>query len=67
MTASLSYTKQSIFQAFREGNLATKLSFVLMGFANLANRQLIKGGLFLLSEILFIMSLLARLSLPLVG
>lgn len=40
--------------AFREGDLKTKLSFLIMGFGNLANRQIVKGLLFLAVEAAFI-------------
>lgn len=40
--------------AFREGDLKTRLSFLIMGFGNLANRQIVKGILFLAVEAAFI-------------
>lgn len=33
--------------ALREGDLKTRLSFLIMGFGNLANKQIVKGILFL--------------------
>ena len=41
--------------AFREGDLKTRLSFLIMGFGNLANRQIAKGILFLTVEAAFIL------------
>lgn len=39
---------------FAEGDLRTKLSFVIIGFSNLFRGQIIKGLLFLFSEVVFI-------------
>lgn len=41
----------SMKQVFKEGDLKTKLSFLIMGFSNLLNKQIFKGILFLLAEI----------------
>lgn len=49
-----SYGQQMTFrELFKEGDIATKLSFVVMGAANLANKQYLKGLIFLLSQIAF--------------
>lgn len=40
--------------AFKDGDKLTKLSFIIMGSANLARGQIVKGMAFLLSEIFFI-------------
>ena len=49
-----SYGQQMTFrQLFKEGDVATKLSFVVMGAANLANKQYLKGLIFLFSQIAF--------------
>ena len=40
-------------ELFKEGDVATKLSFVVMGAANLANKQYLKGLIFLFSQIAF--------------
>ncbi|MCU9533915.1 carbohydrate ABC transporter permease [Streptococcus sp. CSL10205-OR2] len=53
MAKAITYENVSVPQAFKEGGIDIKLSFLIMGFANLANKQFIKGLLFLLSEILF--------------
>ena len=44
--------KDLIF-AFKNGSLATKISFFVMGFGQLRSRQLIKGGLYMLTQLLF--------------
>ena len=38
---------------FKQGNFHTRLSFVIMGSANLFNKQITKGLLFLLSQIIY--------------
>lgn len=49
-----SYGQQITFrELFKEGDVATKLSFVVMGAANLANKQYLKGLIFLFSQIAF--------------
>ncbi|HRM19119.1 MAG: sugar ABC transporter permease [Trichococcus flocculiformis] len=49
-----SYGQQMTFrELFKEGDVATKLSFVVMGAANLANKQHLKGLIFLFSQIAF--------------
>lgn len=45
---------QKIGVIFKEGSPMTKASFLIMGLRNLAGKQLVKGALFLLSEIAFI-------------
>lgn len=40
-------------ELFKKGDIPTKLSFILMGSANLANKQWLKGLIFLISEIGF--------------
>lgn len=40
--------------AFAHGNLKTRLSFLIMGFGCFANKQIIKGILYLLAEIIYI-------------
>lgn len=41
-------------ELFKKGDWSTKLSFFLMGFANLANKQIVKGLIFLIAEVGFI-------------
>lgn len=56
MNNSKYYEKVSVLEALKKGGLDIKLSALFMGFANLANKQIIKGLLFLLSEILFLIT-----------
>uniref|UniRef100_UPI00403F8F05 carbohydrate ABC transporter permease n=1 Tax=Candidatus Enterococcus willemsii TaxID=1857215 RepID=UPI00403F8F05 len=46
--------KISFKEVFKEGNLSIKLSFLLIGVANIVNKQIIKGLLFLGTELLFL-------------
>ena len=50
MNNSKYYEKVSVLEALKKGSIDIKLSALFMGFANLANKQIIKGLLFLLSE-----------------
>ena len=45
------YDTTPMRQVFKEGTWDVKLSFLVMGLANLVNKQFTKGLLFLLSEI----------------
>lgn len=45
---------ESIANIFKDGDIITKLSFLIMGLSNLFRGQIVKGLIFLLSEILFI-------------
>jgi len=40
---------------FRDGNAATKISHIIMGFGNFYHKQIVKGAIFLLFEIGFIL------------
>lgn len=44
----------SFIHLFKKGDLATKLSFFIMGSANLANKQWLKGLIFLVSQVAFL-------------
>lgn len=44
----------SFIELFKEGDLATKLSFIVMGSANFANKQWLKGIIFLATQIGFL-------------
>lgn len=54
------FEKVSVPEAFKQGSLDIKLSWFIMGFANLANKQIIKGLLFLLTEIAFLITLVVQ-------
>lgn len=56
MTKSLFYEEVSVPQALSQGGWDIKLSAIIMGFANLANKQFIKGILFLITEIAFLIA-----------
>ena len=43
-----------IFVTFRDGDWKTKISFVIMGFGSIARGQVLRGLLFLLMEVVFI-------------
>lgn len=45
---------QKVSRIFKEGSSLTKASFLIMGLQNLASKQLVKGALFLFSELAFI-------------
>lgn len=51
----------SIKEAFQKGGLETKLSFLVMGFANFANKQIVKGSLFLSTQILFLIAFFSQI------
>ena len=44
----------NIFSVFAKGDVLTKLSFLIMGSANIARKQFLKGSIYLLTEIAFI-------------
>lgn len=52
----LSLDGMSLKELFQKGDIGTKLSFLIMGFANLKEKQWTKGLLFLLSEIVFLIA-----------
>ncbi|MGN0824711.1 MAG: carbohydrate ABC transporter permease [Candidatus Coproplasma sp.] len=43
-----------IYKTFKEGDYKTRLSFVIMGFGSFARKQYLRGAMFLLFEIVFI-------------
>ncbi|MEI6579157.1 MAG: sugar ABC transporter permease [Eubacteriales bacterium] len=44
---------EELFNAFTKGNVGNKLSFFIMGFGNIFNGQIVKGFVFLISQIAF--------------
>lgn len=50
----------SVKEAFKNGGFETKLSFLIMGFSNLYHKQIIKGCLFLISEIFFLIAFISQ-------
>ena len=57
----------SMKRVFKEGDLKTKLSFVIMGFSNLLNKQFFKGFLFLLAEIIFLIACMYQIIPGIIG
>lgn len=43
-----------IYKTFKEGDYKTRVSFVIMGFGSFARKQYLRGAIFLLFEIIFI-------------
>ena len=52
-------SEASIAQAFKNGNIMTKLSFFIFGVGNIANKQIVRGLLFLIIEIGYLTYLLS--------
>lgn len=48
------FEKVSVPESFQKGTWDIKFSWFIMGFANLFNRQIVKGLLFLLAELIFL-------------
>ncbi|MGI1771308.1 carbohydrate ABC transporter permease [Streptococcus uberis] len=51
----------SVSEALKNGGWDIKLSAIIMGFANLMNKQFIKGTLFLISEIAFLIAFVTQI------
>lgn len=47
-------TPYTVTNAVKKGGMLTKISMIIMGAGNFAHKQIVKGLLFLLSEILFV-------------
>ena len=47
-----------IYLTFKEGDIKTKLSFVIMGFGSIARGQVLRGLLLLLFEVVFIVCMM---------
>lgn len=47
-------TEYTVTNAFKKGDLLTRLSFLIMGAGNIARKQFVKGLLFLLAEVSYI-------------
>lgn len=52
-------TDYTVTNAFKKGDLLTKLSFVLLGAGNIARQQIVKGILFLVTEIAYVYYMIA--------
>ncbi|MBS4923281.1 MAG: sugar ABC transporter permease [Streptococcus salivarius] len=55
------YDTTPMRQVFKEGTWDVKLSFLVMGLANLVNKQFTKGLLFLFSEIAFLVAFVIQI------
>ena len=44
---------ESISHVFKKGNTITKLSFLVFGLGNIMNKQIVRGLIFLVLEILY--------------
>lgn len=51
----------SVSEALKNGGWDIKLSAIIMGFTNLVNKQFIKGTLFLISEIAFLIAFVTQI------
>ncbi|MDR1253448.1 MAG: sugar ABC transporter permease [Oscillospiraceae bacterium] len=51
---------KNIYKIFQHGTIWTKLSFLILGISNLVHKQVLKGLLFLATEILFILFMLSN-------
>jgi len=60
-------TLKGAFLTFKEGDFRTRLSFIIMGFSNFTRGQIIKGMLYLISEIIFVFYMVSSGCLKLVG
>lgn len=67
MTKSLFYEDVSVSEALSKGGWDIKLSAIVMGFANLANKQIIKGLLFLGSQFVFLIAFFSQVIPALTG
>ena len=47
-------TEYTVTNAFKKGDILTKLSFILLGAGNIARKQIVKGIMFLLVEVAYI-------------
>ncbi|MGT2932901.1 carbohydrate ABC transporter permease [Streptococcus catagoni] len=61
MTQSSLTPQVSVGEALKKGGWDIKLSAIIMGFANLANKQFVKGTLFLISEIVFLIAFISQI------
>ena len=58
-SVSVKPSEASTAQAFKNGNIMTKLSFFIFGVGNIANKQIVRGLLFLIIEIGYLTYLLS--------
>lgn len=61
MTQSNLTPNISVIEALKRGSWDIKLSSIIMEFANFANKQFIKGILFLISELIFLVAFVSQI------
>lgn len=61
MTQSNLTPNISVIEALKRGSWDIKLSAIIMGFANFVNKQFIKGILFLISELIFLVAFVSQI------
>ena len=66
MTQSSLTPQVSVTEAMKKGSWDIKLSAIIMGFANIANKQFVKGTLFLISELVFLIAFVSQI-IPAIG
>lgn len=66
MAKTIYFDQVPIPEALKKGGWDIKLSALIMGFANLANRQWTKGTLFLVSQLLFLIAFVSQI-IPALG
>ncbi|OFI47193.1 carbohydrate ABC transporter permease [Floricoccus penangensis] len=67
MDTSTNHSLVPMKTVFKEGDLITKLSFIISGLNNLRNKQIIKGLAYLLAEIFFLISFVLQVIPALYG
>ena len=60
-------SKNSVIRIFQEGDAATRLSFLIMGLSDLMRGRVIKGLIYLLLEVAFVVFMIAKGSINLVN
>lgn len=66
MTQAGLASQVTVKEALTKGSFDIKLSAIIMGFANFANKQFVKGTLFLLSEVVFFIAFVSQI-IPAIG
>ncbi|MGT2926200.1 carbohydrate ABC transporter permease [Streptococcus cuniculipharyngis] len=67
MAKTIYFDNTSVPEALQKGGWDIKLSAVIMGFANLANKQWVKGSLFLISQLAFLVAFVNQILPALAG
>lgn len=67
MTHSSLTNQVTVMEALKKGGFDIKLSALIMGFANFANKQYIKGSLFLVSQVIFLIAFFSQITSAISG